>query len=234
MKISTLLSNASIATGLATVVIISAPLASNAAAFNFNNIFTNTGAPADAVGDSLAPFLQMDVTSASGGGVLFKFNFLDNNTSFATAFIRTVYIDTSTSILGTTGIDVNSDNTGNVDFTGGLGNDNLPQGNNLDPDFATAYAFNRVSGAGNAKAIQKTESLGVLFANADFNNVISAINGGILRVGYHVQGIGSGSDSFVNATGTPTPVPVPGFLLGVVAAGALGGSRLLKNKKQVS
>jgi hypothetical protein len=227
MKISQLIGSTFTLSGIVTLSVLSSPLMANAA--SFSNI--NGG---DTVGDSLAPFLTMDVTSASGGGVLFKFNFLDNNTPFTTAFIRTVYIDAETSLLGTSGINVNSGNVGVVDFNGGLGNDNLPQGNNLDKDFTTDYAFNRISGSGNTKGIQKTESLGVLFSNADFNNVISAINGGTLRVGYHVQGIGSGSDSYVNATGTPTPVPVPSFLLGVVAAGALGGSRLLKNKKQVS
>lgn len=232
MKISSLLTNASIATGLASAAIISAPMASSAATFNFANI-----AGADTVGDSLAPFLSFDVDAGSSGGTLFTFKF---DAASPTGFIRTVYID---SAVGTTLLGTNitiQDTPPSVDFNGGVGSNNLPQGNNLTPNFTTDYAFNRETGDGNSKAIQPGESLKVLFSNANFNSVLSAIEGGSLRVGYHVQGITipgvvtGGSDSYVNTPGTSRPVPVPGFLLGVVAAGAVGGSRLLKSKKQVA
>jgi len=226
MKISQMIGSVAIATSIVTVAAIVSPMSAKAASFTFG--FGNISG-GDTVGDSLAQYLSMDVTD-SGSGVLFKFNNAVDNTA-TTSFIRTVFIDAPTSLLGS-GITVNSGNIGTVNFTGGLGNNNLPQGNNLSPDFTTDYAFNRVQGDGNIFAIQPVESLGVLFAGANFNNVISAINGGSLRVGYHLQGLPNGaSDSYVNGK-TPTPVPVPGFLLGVMAAGALGGNRLLKNKKQ--
>lgn len=231
MKISQMIGSVAIATSIVTVAAIVSPMSAKAASFTFGNI-----SGGDTVGDSLAQYLSMDVT-ASGSGVLFKFNNAVNNIA-TTSFIRTVFIDSSTSLLGNS-ITVDSGNIGIVDFTGGLGNNNLPQGNNLSPNFTTDYAFDRVSGSGNINAVQPTESLGVLFANANFNDVISAINDGSLRVGYHLQGINlpgvtGASDSYVNNPSVPKPVPVPGFLLGLMAAGALGGTRLLKNKKQVA
>ena len=222
MKISQMISSVAIATSIVTVAAIVSPLSAKAASFTFDNI-----SGGDTVGDSLAQYLSMDVTD-SGSGVLFRFNNAVGNTATA-SFIRTVFIDGSTTLLGNS-ITVDQNNVGIVDFTGGLDNQNLPQGSNLSPDFTTDYAFDREPGSGNINAIQPVESLGVLFAGANFNNVIDAINGGSLRVGYHLQGLPNGkSDSYVN---TPKPVPVPGFLLGVMAAGALGSTRLLKNKKQ--
>jgi hypothetical protein len=227
MKISHFIRSAAIASTIASAAAIISPIAASAATFNFSNI-----AGGDTVGDSLAQYLSMDVT-ASGSGTLFKFNFATNPTAFTSAFIGTVYIDAGTTPLGTNAsITVDSGNVGTVDFTGGTGTSNLPQSGNLATAFTTDYAFDNVNGSGNSKAVQEGESLGVLFSTANFNNVIAGINAGTLRVGYHVQGIGSGSDSYINSTGTPTPVPVPAFLFGVVAAGAFGGTRLLKNKKQ--
>jgi hypothetical protein len=228
------LGTAAIATTVAAVTAISAPSNASAVNFTFNNI---TGAGQDTVGDSLAQYLSMDVT-ASGTGVLFKFNFATNPSAFTNAFIGKVFIDDSASKLGSS--IVNSGNVGSfVSFTGGLSNDNMPQGNTITklvgntitPDpFTTDYAFTRDNGGGNKWGVQEGESLGVLFANTNYDDVIKSINNGKLRVGYHVQGIGSGSDSYVNKK----PVPVPGFLLGVMAAGVFGGSRLLKNKKQAA
>ena len=232
MKISQMIGSVAIATSIVTVAAIVSPMSVKAASFTFGNI-----AGGDTVGDSLAQYLSMDVTS-SGSGVLFKFNNAAGNTA-TTSFIGTVYIDAAPALLGSN-ITVNSGNVGNVDFGGGIGTKNLPQSEHLATAFTTNYDFTKDGGASNG--VQKSESLGVLFSNANFTNVINAINGGSLRVGYHLQGItppnpltGSTSDSYVNNPNTPTPtkpVPVPGLLLGVMAAGALGGKRLLKSKKQ--
>ena len=227
MKILQMISSVAIATSIATVAAIVSPVTANAATFTFDNI-----AGGDTFGDGLNGFLSMDVTD-SGNGVLFKFNNAIGNTA-TNSFIGTVYIDGSTTLL-LNSIAVNYANVGvDVDFSGGTGNGNLSQSANLATAFTTDYDFTKKGGASNG--VNKGESLGVLFAGANFNNVISAINDGSLRVGYHLQGLPNDkSDSYVNSrtTGTtPTPVPVPGFLVGVMAAGALGGTRLLKNKKQ--
>jgi len=228
-----LIGTAAIATTVAALTAISAPVAANAVNFTFQNIApSNAG---EQVGDPLAQYLTMDVT-ASGNGTLFKFKLEENSLNgFGGSFIRQVFIDGSTDLLGSP--TVNSGNViaavnGGVDFTGGAGDQNFAQGNKV--NFTTDYYFNRVNGAANKWGIQKTESLGVLFEGASFTTVLAAINDGSLRVGYHVQGLANGaSDSYVNNKGNKA-VPVPGFLLGVMAAGAFGGSRLLKNKKQAA
>ena len=218
MKILQMISSVAIATSIATVAAIVSPVTANAATFTFDNI-----AGGDNFGDTLNGFLSMDVTDSRTGGVLFKFNNAAGNTA-TTSFIRTVFIDGSTALLGNR-ITVNEGNVGTVTFERGSDSQQLPQGSN---DFTTDYSFDRIVGKANVNAIQSDESLGVLFAGANFNNVISAINGGSLRVGYHLQGLPDGkSDSYINTK----PVPVPGFLLGVMAAGALGSTRLLKKKQ---
>ncbi len=221
---------AAIATTVAAVTAISAPVAANAATFNFSNI--NAPGTGNTSGDSLAPFLQFDVND-SGSGTKFDFKFLPNSEPSANAYIGRVFIDGEFSLLGIATLNVG--NVGNVEYSGGLGTTQLPQSSN---DFTTDYVFDRNTGDGNAKAVQKGESLGVLFANADFASVIAAIYAGELRVGYHVRTIiaAPGSDAFISAITTPPvrPVPVPGFLLGLAVAGGFGGSRLLKNKKQTA
>ncbi|MDX2254081.1 MAG: hypothetical protein NW214_01050 [Pseudanabaenaceae cyanobacterium bins.39] len=230
-KLNTI-STAAIATTAAGLTAISAPVSANAATFTFNNIVPdNVG---ETIGDVIAPYLSMDVT-ASGSGTLFKFN-LGNTAAlgtapynFSNAFIRQVFIDGSPSLLGIPTL--NQANVGTVNFVSAL-TGTFSQGNKI--GFTYDYYFNRSNGSANGFAIQKNESLGVLFANANYNNVISAINSGALRVGYHVQGFGE-SDSYVNGIPTPPrPVPVPGFLLGLVAAGGFGASRVIKTKKQAT
>ena len=221
MKISQMISSVVIATSIVTVAAIVSPMSAKAVSFTFGNI-----AGGDTVGDGLNGFLSMDVTS-QGTGVLFNFNYATNNV-FPKSFISDIHIDVSpTTLLGTPTIN----NTNSVVFNQPANQQNkqLPQGGN---GFTTDIYFGNDTGGGNIKAIQPGESLGVFFSNANFDAVISAINTNSLRVGYHVQGIGRGSDSYINSSGTPRPVPVPGLLLGVMAAGALGGKRLLKNKKQ--
>lgn len=225
---------AAIATTVAAVTTISTPVAADAATIDFNNIVADNAD--EQKGDPLAQFLSMDVT-ASGGGTLFKFSLADNSLpGFGGSFIRQVFIDGSTTLLGAATVNSGNVVVGGVAFSGGPSNQNFAQGNKV--GFSTDYYFNRNNGPANVNAIQKGESLGVLFANANFNNVIAAINSGDLRVGYHAQGLIDGaSDSYINAipsTPPPKPVPVPGFLLGFAVAGGFGVARVLKNKKQVA
>ncbi|PZU95675.1 MAG: hypothetical protein DCE90_12125 [Pseudanabaena sp.] len=228
-NLSKLISAAAIATSLSVV-----PIAASAATFDFANIpATSAG---EQSGDDLAPSLKFDVNE-SGSGTKFDFKFLTNSSPSTAAFISRVFIDGSTTLLGANNtITVNSGNSGTVVFSGGLGNDNLAQGNKLNPAFTSDYVFSWQNGNGNVRGIQEGESLGVLFASANFADVIAAINDGSLRVGYRIQSIGAnaqGSDSFVSIPNPPRPVPVPGFVLGILAAGALGGKRLLSKKQSV-
>ena len=233
MKISQMISSVAIATSIVTVAAIVSPMSAKAVSFTFGNI-----AGGDTVGDGFKGSLSMDVTSL-GNGVLFKFNNI-GTAAAPDSYIGTVYIDDANSFLKAASIGVNypTGNSGTVKFKGGADTQTLPQSGNLPAllAFTTDYSFTKDGGASNG--VQAGESLGVLFSNTNFTKVLDAINDGSLRVGYHLQSLpplyrgGTTSDSYINNPGTPRPVPVPGFVLGVMAAGALGGTRLLKNKKQ--
>lgn len=205
--------------GFSALTVSAASLASApayAASFGFNNI---TGG--DNFGDGLATGFSMDVTDAGSGNVLFK---IFNNTGVAN-FIGQVYFDDSGFLSGPT---PNQSNVGVVNFASG-GN-NLPQGANLNPNFVADFGFDRGNGAGNADGVQTGEALGIQFTG-NFTNIINAINAGTLRVGLHVQGIGTAdkSDSFVS--GPPsTAIPTPALLPGVIGVG-LG---LLRKRQQLA
>jgi hypothetical protein len=121
---------------------------------------------------------------------------------------------------------VNIGNIGQVAFSGGAGKDQLPQGGN---NFTTDYAFSRNPGAGNAFGIQAGESLAVRFTG-NYNNVISALNSGALRVGLHVQALPNGaSDSYISSSNHSQDVPEP---LTMLAAGAAVGFGTMFKKQR--
>jgi hypothetical protein len=119
----------------------------------------------------------------------------------------------------------NVSNIGEVAFSGGAGNDRLPQGGN---NFTTDYAFSRNTGDGNAWGIQAGESLGLSFTG-DYNLVISALNSGDLKLGLHVQSLPNGqSDSYISSGNTQdTPEP-----LTMLAAGAAVGFGTMFKKQR--
>jgi hypothetical protein len=119
---------------------------------------------------------------------------------------------------------VNIGNVGQVAFSGGAGKDQLPQGGK---NFTTDYAFSRNPGAGNAFGIQAGESLGLRFTG-NYNNVISALNSGALRVGLHVQALPNGaSDSYISSSSQDVPEP-----LTMLAAGAAVGFGTMFKKQR--
>lgn len=238
MKFSSLLRNAALASGIAAAAIISAPLTASAATFNFSNI---TGG--DAGGDSIVGQFSFTVADNGNGKTLWRFF----NTAGATnsaSFISQIYFDWANSSVALSIDTLNFNNTPNnntsnpnngVFFTdSGVTPPDLPQGNNI--GFNKDLAIGVTNNGANKSGIDLGQSLGVIFNSPSEATIANAINSGTLRVGIHVQGIAvynGQSDAYVSSLSTtPTPVPVPGFLLGVVAASALGGSRLLKNKKQ--
>ena len=120
---------------------------------------------------------------------------------------------------------LNIGNVGQVAFSGGASNDQLPQGGN---GFTTNYAFSSNNGDGNVFGIQANESLGLLFTG-DYNLVISALNSGALKLGLHVQALPN-SDSYIssstdNTQGTPEP-------LTMLAAGAAVGFGTMFKKQR--
>ena len=239
MKISGLISAAAIATGMATLAVVASPLTASAATFNFSNIANsdNTG------GDSIVGQLKLDVTDASAGKTLWKFSNTATATSNSASFISQIYFDWANSSLALTSPSFNIGNIGSVKYKSGANPNNLPQGNNI--GFVADLAITNDKQGSGKDGIDLSESLGVIFNSPTASVIAAAINGGTFRVGYRVQGIAvnnGNSDAYVSCTSstcgtTPPPakpVPVPGFLLGLMAAGALGGTRLLKNKKQAS
>jgi hypothetical protein len=136
-------------------------------------------------------------------------------------FISKVFFDDNNNHLS--GPSVNFSNIGQVGFSGGASNDQLPQGGN---GFTTDYAFSRV-GPGNEYGIQGGEKLGLSFV-ADYNNVIAALNDGTLKLGLDVQALPNGqSDSYVSSNTQDTPEP-----LTMLAAGAAVGFGTMFKKQR--
>ena len=192
---------------VAGVAAVSAVSAAPASAFSFGNI-GGGGTP----GDSYVDSFTYTVTN-QGSAVRFDI-FNSGNAAAPNMFISKVFFDdngylSAPSLYGT--------NIGEVSFSGGPSNDQLPQGGN---GFTTNYAFSRKTGDGNAFGIQAGESLGLSFTG-DYNLVISALNSGALRLGLHVQALPNGqSDSYISRPGNTENTPEP---LTMLAAGAAVG-----------
>jgi len=230
MKILQMIGSVAIATSIVTVAAIVSPFTANAATFGFQNI---TGG--DTGGDAVFGQFKFDVTDSGAGKTLWKFSNSASTTNSA-SFISQIYFDwisiSSALSVGT----LNSGNVGTVAFKSTSVNpSNLPQGNNV--GFNADLAIGSVKQGANKDGIDLGETLGVIFNSPSASAIEAAINSGNLRVGIHVQGIAAyngNSDAYVSSPNMPPtkPVPVPSFMLGVMAAGALGGTRLLKSKKQ--
>jgi hypothetical protein len=116
-------------------------------------------------------------------------------------------------------------NGSQVRFSGGASNDRLPQGGN---GFTTDYAFSHQTGADNVFGIQAGEILGGLRFTGNYNDVISALNSGALKLGLHVQALPNGaSDSYISSNTQDTPEP-----LTMLAAGAAVGFGTMFKKQR--
>ena len=240
-----------LATSIVTVAAISAPFKADAANFAFNNIFKADGTTDNNNGDSINnqfSFSVVDGTGVNAGKTVWTFG---NAVGGAASFINEIYFDWTTplTILQNTGAVANTNGqiVSQIGSTIGTGNNNvefkfgatpqelpqaptkLPSGNN----FEANLGIEPTSEGGQKSGIDVGQQLVLLFGNSNVTDIESQLISGDLKVGIHVKGIGAqdNSDSYINRRPTK-PVPVPGFVLGVMAAGALGGTRLLKNKKQ--
>ncbi|MBD2188882.1 hypothetical protein [Pseudanabaena mucicola] len=245
------LGTAAIATTVATAAVVSAPVAVNAATFTFGNIFKKTTPPTPAddqngITDGIATQFTFEVLADTGTTSKWIFH----NNGLTTSHIAQIYIDW-TSALGVSQLNAPGTTPQTVEVSGPpskpkttivdnvlfkIGSGNLPQANG-NTNFVADRALDADKPGSDKQGIDVGESLAVIFSGGSAAAIEEALNKGELRVGIHVQGIKIGrndySDSYINLPNKPTkPVPVPGFLLGVMAAGALGGTRLLKNKKK--
>jgi len=209
---------------VAGVAAVSAVSAAPAWAFSFGNI-----AGGDTPGDSYVNSFTFDVVD-QGQSVIFNIK-NSGDAAAPSMFISKVFFDDKNSFFDDdtylSSPLVNIGNVGEVAFSGGPSNDQLPQGGN---DFTTNYAFSRNTGAGNAFGIQAGESLGLSFTG-DYNLVISALNSGDLKLGLHVQALPNGqSDSYISSSsGNTQNTPEP---LTMLAAGAAVGFGTMFKKQR--
>jgi len=188
------------------VAAVSAVSAAPAWAFSFGNI-----AGGDTAGDAYANSFTFDVVDQGLSLVFFNIK-NSGNAAAPSMFISQVFFDDNGYLSGPS---ANVSNIGEVAFNGGASNAQLPQGGN---NFTTDYAFSRLPGAGNAFGIQAGETL-VLGFKANYNNVISALNDGTLKLCLHVQALPNcASDSYISSNTQDTPEP-----LTMLAAGAAVG-----------
>jgi hypothetical protein len=182
--------------------------------FGFNNIFpTNSGS--ELSGDPFINDFQLDVTESSGN-IVFKFL---NKTTTASHFIGGVSFSDQAGLLSS--MSLNTGNVGTVTF--GQSSGSFPQGNKVD-GFVNTFSAAKSGAASNG--VNGGETLGVSFAG-NYNQVISALNAGSLKVGIHVQGLPQGqSDSFVTESQN---VPEPLTLLG--SGVALGFGALFQKER---
>ena len=202
---------------IAGVAALSAVSAAPASAFNFSNI--NGG---DTVGDAYANNLGFNVIN-QGGSVFFDiFNY--GNAAAPSMFISKVFFDDNGYLSGPW-VNANN-NVGQVGFSGGASNDQLPQGGN---SFTTNYAFSSNNGAGNVFGIQGGEKLQLAFTG-NYNNIVAALNNGDLKIGLHVQALPNGaSDSYISSNGNTENTPEP---LTMLAAGAAVGFGTMFKKQR--
>jgi hypothetical protein len=184
--------------------------------------------------DNVAVQLSADVSSVDATHVKFEFY----NTAVIASSICDIYFDDGAagpaSLLdGITSIVDNGTLFGN-----GATPANLPAGNTLSPHFSADFSAdseNQPPTLITNGVDQSTDNVALIFLLKDsktFSDVLAGLSDGTLRVGLHVQAIGSGddSDSFVGRPGFGEEVPEPGTLL-LVGSGLLGALGYISRRR---
>ncbi len=184
-----------------------------AASYGFSRITSNSSS-------DVAAQLSVDVTDLGDGKVQFRFF----NTAGIASSITDVYfdghqvLDEFKTITGSAG----------VSFSAGASPSNLPGGNALNPDFDSDLAADSnspTSQNGVDAASEWVNMVVKLEHDQSFADLLQALNSGDVRIGLHVQAIGTDgeSDSFVNNV-----VPAPAaFMLGALGMALVAGKRRL-------
>jgi hypothetical protein len=218
---------------LAVAFFLFAVVSAQALVYTFDNIPSDDSLdPGDAViGEAQ---LWVDVTDAVSQ-VLFTFG---NDGPFASS-ICDVYFDDG-SLLGIAEIyndpdDLDDPDDPIVSFSQFAKPAELPGAQNVSPVFVTTAGFSADSDSpAKPNGVNPGETLGILFdlqSDQTWDNVITQLGSGELRIGIHVQGFdGGGSESFVN---NPAPVPEPStiLLIGTGLLGMIAFGRKRLNKK---
>jgi hypothetical protein len=118
---------------------------------------------------------------------------------------------------------------GYTNYTGSMHPSNLPGGNTASPPFVATAGFGADTSGNPANGVNTAaDALGIvieLLPGLNFDDVVTAIGNGDLRVGLHLRSIGQQSDSFINHPEAHRFIPEPGsaaiWALGVLAIAGL-------------
>lgn len=180
-----------------------------------NNSPTNCG-----IGEAQ---LTVTVSDPAAGQVLFHFKNLAGGSASS---ITDVYFDDGT-LLGIASLT----NGPGVSFAQDATPPNLPGGSSISPPFEVTAGFLADSNPPvQPNGVNPGEWLKILFnlqSGGTYNDVISELADGRLRIGIHVQGFANGgSESFVN---NPVPIPAAVWLFG---SGLLGLAGIARRRKK--
>ncbi len=195
---------------IAAVLILAMPVTAQVT-YSFKNI-TNNSATDAIIGESQ---LLVDVSDAGNGQVLFTFR----NIGPEASSITDVYFDDG-ALLSMAAIN----NSSGVQFSQGTTPPNLPGGNNITPSFITTDNLLAAPDApAQPNGVNPGESLGIKFnlqSGSTYNDALSNLDDGSLRIGIHVQGFADGdSESFINDGVIPAPGAVLLASIGMVCVG---------------
>ena len=182
---------------------------------------------------NLSGQLSVDVTQLGGPGSNVQFVFR-NNVGIASN-VSEIYFDWTTGLFSPTIVSISENNAG-LNFSPGGSPPDLPEGNTISFAQDTRVSADNPSPQNGINSAN--DALTIVLDPTSANFVLTDLIGA-LRIGLHVQAIGTGggSDSYVTNPITPgtfsvPPVPLPGavWLFGTALAGL--GALKLKRRRQ--
>jgi hypothetical protein len=185
---------------------------------------------------NLSGQLSVDVTQLGGPGSNVQFVFR-NNVGIASN-VSEIYFDWTTGLFSPTIVSISENNAG-LNFSPGGSPPDLPDGNTISFAQDTRVSADNPSPQNGINSAN--DALTIVLDPTSPNFVLTDLIGA-LRIGLHVQAIGTGggSDSYVTNPITPgtfsvTPVPLPGsvWLFGAALAG-LGALKLKRRRQALS
>jgi hypothetical protein len=223
-----------IALGLAGTGIVALPQSASAVSVQFAAIAD--GGAAQGAGQ-----VNLNVTDLGTGAA--QFSWTVSAGAQTGMNIAEIYFDDAPAGLGsgngilTTPITITTE-TG-VNFTAGSANPaELPGGNTLSPAFVTTSGLladiaQGAGGSANGLTIGDVLVFKISYAaGKSFANLLTALNDGSLRVGFHARSLtadaGITSEGFYSVGTTAVPIPATGFLL----LGGLGGLAALRRRRK--